>query len=332
MTTKFPKSPMKSPALTAWTQDYDFDDFFEAYGVYKSQTYNTRKRAREDAKTINYKVIVSIILNCLSKTPFSEDDILSEFIEQASYEDDYIGDLSPIEQQIKNIDYLYNVMNKWITARKIGLSSPITIYRGFNYTRYEKLFKLPLTSSGSTLENINEGEIITIPTFLSTSVVRNSALRFASRNSFFWEIFIPEDKLSVFKYVYLGDEVDLDSDKLKESEILLNIGTQLKYINSEVTENTVITPLLNGKTKLDTINCVIQRFEFVGYSDKVNLSYLDECLLLNLNKKRRLEGEYGQLRKKSKKKKTKKKKAKKRSRKKKSKKKKSKKRSKKKRV
>ena len=330
MTTKFPKSPMNSSALTAWTQDYDFDDFFEAYGVYKSSTYNTRKRAREDAKTINYKVIVSIILNCLSNTPFSEDDILSEFIEQSSYEDGYRGDLSPIEQQVKNIDYLYNVMNKWITARKIGLSSPITIYRGFDYNRYEKLFKLPLTSSGNTLENINEGEIITIPTFLSTSVVRNSALRFASRNSFFWEIFIPEEMLSVFKYVYLGDEVDLDSDNLKESEILLNIGTQLKYINSEVTENTVIKPQLNGKTKLDTINCVIQRFKFVGYSDKVNLSYLDECLLSNLNKKRRLEGEFGQLRKKSKKK-SKKKKSRKRS-KKKSKKKKSKKRSKKKRV
>ena len=168
MTTKFPKSHMNSSALTAWTQDYDFDDFFEAYGVYRSSTYNTRKRAREDAQTINYKVIVSIILNCLSKTPFSEDDILSEFIEQASYEDGYRGDLSPIEQQVKNIDYLYNVMNKWITARNIGLSSPITIYRGFDYNRYEKLFKLPLTSSGNTLENINEGEIITIPTFLST--------------------------------------------------------------------------------------------------------------------------------------------------------------------
>ena len=55
---------------------FHFDDFFEKYGVYKSPAYNTRKRAREDAKTINYKVIVSIILNCLSNTPFSEDDIL----------------------------------------------------------------------------------------------------------------------------------------------------------------------------------------------------------------------------------------------------------------
>ena len=300
MTTKFPKSPMKSSALNAWSQDYDFDDFFETYGVYKSPAYNTRKRAREDAKTINYKVIVSIILNCLSNTPFSEDDILSEFIEQASYEDGYRDDLSPIEQQIKNIAYLYNVMNKWITARKIGISSPITIYRGFKKYRYEKLFELPLTPSGNTLENINEGEIITIPTFLSTSVVRNSALRFATNDYFFWEIFIPEDMLSVFKYVYLGDEVDLDSDNLKESEILLNIGTQLRYISSEVMENTLTRPLITGKTKLDTVNCIIQRFEFVGYS-KIDLRYLDDCLRSNLNKKRKLDFEFGELKKKSKK-------------------------------
>jgi hypothetical protein len=276
-TTKFPASTKNNSSIEAWTHDFDFDDFFEMYGIYDSDITVTRSRAKEAAKTIHYKIIISIILNCLSNTPLKEDSILQDFLGEAAENETYRQDLSPIRQQIVNIQFLYNTLQKWQSASSAGFSSPISIYRGFNKQRYHQLFKLQITKTKNTLQTIRRGEIITIPTFLSTSVVRNTALRFVSSGYYFWEIIIPEDKLNRFKYIYLGDEVNLDEASLKESEILLNMGTQLKFLGQATKDLPFIVPTIHGSDK-KTVKCIVQRFEFVGYNNNMDLSYLDNCL------------------------------------------------------
>jgi len=271
-------------AEDAWFSGYDFDDFFLKFGIYDKPAYKTRYQVREDAKTILYKVMIAIILTCLHNTPLLDNSIISDFIEEASNHSKYKGDLSPLDQQISNISLLREVLTTWPTARKMGITHEMTIYRGFDQPRYEQLFAIPLTDSGRTLQTIKKNEIITIPTFLSTSVLRNTALRFATDNYYLWEITIPKDKLHLFKYVYLGDEVNLDdSTSILEAEILLNIGTQLKYLSEEKTDEEVILPRPTttqgpqGGTYRRPWSCILQRFEFVGYGD-VDLSFLDTCL------------------------------------------------------
>jgi len=103
--------------------------------------------------------------------------------------------------------------------------------------------------------------------------------------------------------VYLGDYVNLDDfdNQLKESEILLNIGTQLKYVSEKKTTNTIVVPTATGETKISEVSCIVQTFEFVGYDNEVDLSYLGECLEGTRHKKKKLDE--GQLKKKKKKKK-----------------------------
>jgi len=295
-------------AEEAWMSDFDFDDFFDVFGIYNKPAYRTRLRVRQAAKTINYKVIVAIILTCLDNTPLMDNSIISDFIEEASNHSKYKGDLSPLDQQISNISLLHGVLTTWPSAWKMGITHDMTIYRGFTEHRYEQLFAIPLTDTGGTLQTIKKNEIITIPTFLSTSVLRNSALRFASDNYYVWEITIPNDKLHMFKYVYLGDEVNLDdSTSLLEAEILLNIGTQLKYLSEEKTDYEVILPQMQGTSRAQK-PCILQRFEFVGYGD-VDLSFLDKCL--DEGRHKRAKGKLRKKRKKARKKKKTKKKGKK---------------------
>ena len=305
MNTRFPEVKRENKDVYNWTKDDDFDDFFQDYGIYKKPSHKTRLSARKNADTINYRIIVSIILSCLNKTPLREDDTLIDFLEEAENDSNYKGDLSPLDQQISNIDYLYNLLKKEESAHKHGITSPLIIYRGFTENRYNKLFNIPLTKNGKNLMNIKKDDIITIPTFLSTSILSNSALRFVTPDYYFWEIVIPTDKLHIFKYVYLGDYVNLDDldNILTESEILLNIGTQLKFVSEKKTINTIVVPTITGGTNILEKPCIVQTFEFVGYDNEVDLSYLDECLESNRHKRMKLDE--GQLKKKKKKKKKK---------------------------
>ena len=291
MNTHFPAVKRKNKDVYKWTNDDDFDDFFQDHGIYKKPSHNTRLSARENADSINYRIIVSIILSCLNNTPLTEDDTLIDFLEEAENDSNYKGDLSPLDQQISNIYYLYNHLKKEESAHKHGITSPLIIYRGFTENRYNKLFNIPLTTHGKNLTNIKKGEIITIPTFLSTSILRNTALRFVTPDYYFWEIIIPTDKLHIFKYVYLGDYVNLNDldNQLTESEILLNIGTQLKFVSEKKSINTIAIPWVTGETKILEKSCIVQTFEFVGYDNEVDLSYLDDCLQGNNHKKMKLD-------------------------------------------
>lgn len=139
--------------------------------------------------------------------------------------------------KIKDKDiHLNNIIKLYKTLKKVPTiirPKDLYIYRGFNYDRYKLLFKF------INNDNIKVNSLITTPTFLSTSVIKDVMFRFVSYNknynkNILWKIIVPHKKLQIFNYVYLGDNVNLKTlnknSLQKESEILLNIGAVLKCI------------------------------------------------------------------------------------------------------
>jgi hypothetical protein len=267
-----------------FTGDIDWDDFFEINGIYKKPPYLTRSQAKKTAKTMAYQLMIAIILICKSGDSFLNDEIVKEFIDEAINYQEYQGGNVPLigilQQQVVNIKYLYEILRSWKTAYEEEIFNNFTIYRGFKQYRYERLFNLPLCESGHTLKNIEPGESIIIPTFLSTSINFNTALRFTAGNNYLWEIMVPRDKLKIFKYVYFGDSIKLnEDDSLKsESEILLNIGTKLKYMGATRNTYTYLSPSMTGTPEVRSAECIHQMFVFVGYEEPTDLDYLDQCL------------------------------------------------------
>jgi len=227
-----------------WVQQSDFDDFISELEAPPSKhQYRTRHQQKSNINSIHYKLITAIILNCLAKRCFSDDAILSEFKDQilSQHSADQMSDkrgrddhdiiLPYFRQQVNNIERLYDTLKEWpfFAGGLPGITEKFVIFRGFDMSRYNLLFEQ------NDLKNMKRGDVITTPTFLSTSVVRDSALRFAGDEGYFWEITVPVDKLQEFKYVYFGDDTDLSTlgPRTKEGEMLLNIGTQLKYLGPE---------------------------------------------------------------------------------------------------
>ena len=273
----------------------DMDDFLEKYGIPEEPPHRTRSHIEKTVPTMAYELMTAIILICKSGHSFLNDEIVKEVIDEAITYQEYKGSNVPLIgillQQVENIRILYDTLSSWpgrrYAARGEKEFDDFTIYRGFKQYRYDRLFNLPLSKSGLTLKNGEEieGEIITIPTFLSTTINLNTALRFAAGDDkYLWEILVPKEKSDIFKYVYFGDDTTLDEDDSleSESEILLNIGTKLKYVGTTLETYEYFWPSATGTPELRTVDCIHQKFVFEGY-EETDLSLrriddLDGCL------------------------------------------------------
>tara|TARA_B100001094_G_scaffold213294_1_gene207355 strand:+ start:296 stop:1330 length:1035 start_codon:yes stop_codon:yes gene_type:complete len=275
----------KKDIVSNWISDDDFDDFFELYGIYKIPKYNTRYQLKKNAKTMNYKIMNSLLLHSKinsSLEDFLDEDLIVEFLEESDSHRDGKDKtrLSPLIQQVRNIQYLYDILNNWkMDARKMNITLPIVIYRGFQENRHHQYFKHIKSDKGNSLQDIKTNDVVTIPTFLSTSITRNVALTFVSQGYYLWEIIVPKDKLAIFQYVYLGHTVNLqDIDGFSESEILLNVGTKLRFIKSTEEKNHVFISDAAGKATMHIKKTIVQTYEFIGYDKEVDLSHLEDYL------------------------------------------------------
>lgn len=218
-----------------------------------------------------------------------------------------IGYRACLEQEINTILLLFKNINKTPTFKQVYPKSLnkkiITLYRGFQNDRYSGFFDI------IDHKNIKINSIINTPTFLSTTVIEQTALFFI-RSSLYekqsddidktimWKIIIPNDKLLNFPYTYLGNNVQLKKfekfekfEKMKntqidiekfindyETEFLLNIGASLKLLSIEhMTSNDKLIGKLNYKLYI---------FEFLGYDKKYQNKFLKDmrefkkCLLV----------------------------------------------------
>jgi len=263
--------------------------------------------------TVNYRRIIDFLI--LFNLFYNKKKCLIEF------NDEYKNNIIPqyisacekkigyrlcVEEEIKTILLLFKNINKTPLFRQVYSktlkSKFMTLYRGFQYDRYSGFFHI------LDHDNLKINSIITTPTFLSTTVIKYTALFFI-RSSLYevqgvdinktimWKIKIPNDKLMDFPYTYLGKNVNLN--KLKkfnnpnfndetfinkfindyECEFLLNIGASLKLTSIKYKS---INDKLFGK-----LNFKLLTFEFLGY-DKIyqnmflkNMKEFKKCLYVN---------------------------------------------------
>ena len=250
--------------------DYDSDNFAVSKNNHKkasewvvgSEPDDLEAISREDGSLpMEYRLMVAMLLeakygNC---ERFKNIEFVTEFTEYFKNSDEYsIIDL--FKNQSQNIKDLYETLNRYPTADYVdGVNYEIHLYRGFDGSRYELL-----------LENMPKevGKTYTTPTFLSTSVLKNTGLRFAYDNGIVWKIVIPKRNLGKFNYTNLSDkDVDIrDESNTNEAEILLNMGAKLKLKDIKEIENEkYIIPQFMGTSMTRYKTYTLYTFEFMGY-------------------------------------------------------------------
>lgn len=234
----------------------------------------------EDGKIpMDYKVMISILLNYHygNCNTLLDNEVINPYKDVFTLNDLF-------KNQIKHIQWLYKTLPLYPSASNYT-NNEFNIYRGFYSDRYKLL-----------LDNIPEiGNTYITPTFLSTSLLKNTAKRFTEfDNGAIWKINIPKNKLGVFKYTNLSEK-DIDiNNKLNtdEAELLLNMGTKLRLDSiEEVKKDTVIIPQfipqfipqnMDNSIERDITNYTQYNFTFIGYDEKIDtddiLTKVKKCL------------------------------------------------------
>jgi hypothetical protein len=226
----------------------------------------------EDGKIpMDYKVMISILLNYFygKCDTLLDNEVINPYKEYFTLNDLFIN-------QIKHIQWLYKTLNLYPSASDYT-DKELNIYRGFDSERYELL-----------LENMPEiGDRYVTPTFLSTSLLKNTAKRFTKvDNGTIWKINIPKEKLGLFKYTNLSEkDIDVDNkSNTDEAEILLNMGTILRLdsIDEREKDKVLIPQNMDNPIELDMNNYKQYNFTFIGYDERINtndiLTEVTKCL------------------------------------------------------
>jgi len=214
---------------------------------------------------LNYNLITYILINHqqLFLNYFTKDELF-EFIRNNNiffytnhkvklYEkhikSNKINIIDFFQGQLKNIQILFNSLTKLPSLNSIvdipryskygKNKEKLVLYRGFNYPRYKKM-----------LQKIEIGKVITTVTFLSTSIQKLIAIKYAYNSSIdvdkhiVWKIIIDRDMFDIFNYTFISDPFNI-GDNLEtlfannniECEFLLNIGALLECVGINVIDN-----------------------------------------------------------------------------------------------
>ena len=237
-----------------WKFDTDVDDLFDMAEENADGTLNIQ---------IDYKVVTNILLSIYGNVPAKENEAIVEYLEEATEQG--VDHMDAINAQLNNIVYLYNELNNFKTVDYNDL--PFALYRGFRTNT-----ALPLFARLKRENKMKIGSYVHIPTFMSTSMIEETSLRFTGDNYILWKIIVPVDKMNIFKYTNISDadynilgNFDLFNS---EAEILINIGTTLKCIDiiNSYTSNYRF-PKADGTFEIKTKKCQLYVYEFVGYKD-----------------------------------------------------------------
>lgn len=250
-----------------WTNEYDLDDFVE---IWKDI----------DKMPIFYRLINTFLLLINYNNEFDKKNFNELLKELHEYDKDTDTDII-IENLLKNIIDLYITLQLFPSVSKsIREKKDLILYHGMGN------FKESLMSH---ILSLNNNEIFETPIFLSTSIIIDTACRFAGKSNVILKIKINKDDLNKFKYSYFGNNIFLeDKNSFSENEILLNIFTKLKFISIE--EDVDISykiPLFNSELKEESNKFKIINFEFVNNSNKTpeNVMYDLKRIIKNYEKK-----------------------------------------------
>ena len=242
-----------------WMYDTDFDDLFDS--------------AEDDKIDLSYQIVTIILLTLFKyglqfKEEIYKNLMIQEYVKEGMKAD--FDEIMPLKLQIYNIKELFFTLTRYPESRRISRLSKkgdIILYRGFRKS-YDFFFdKL------QSMNKMQVGKEVTLPTFMSASLLEDTALRFSDR--FMWKIIVPEEKKGKFKYTNLHDR-DFDLEKQvdlynSEVEFLMNIGTSLKCV--EIINNyqkTFPIPMLGSEPIYETKNVTMFVYEFQRHK-RVNI-------------------------------------------------------------
>jgi hypothetical protein len=242
-----------------WMYDTDFDDLFDS--------------AEDDKIDLSYQIVTAILLTLFKyqqgfKGEIYKVPLVVEYVKEGINAD--FDEKLSLKLQIDNIKELFYTLIRYPVSTRVPRllkSGEVVLYRGFRKS-YDFLFdKL------DSLNKLQVGKEVTLPTFMSTSLLEDTAMRFSDR--FMWKIIVPEENRGKFKYTNLYDDnfnlehqVDLQNS---EVEFLLNIGTVLKC--TEIVykhEKTFPIPMIQGDPIYQTKTVTMFVYEFQRHK-RVNI-------------------------------------------------------------
>jgi hypothetical protein len=261
-----------------WMSDTDLDDYVEddEFGNIHYKLINELLVLINDKHNGQENAVLKLVTG--RKATGYKKLILDEYLERCGEKSKTIAQCLIV--QFQNIIQLYykilsipsytNIINflepyKIQTAIESIKGKDLHLYRGFNAFS-EKLFKI-------MHENRIDDKTIIVPTFLSTSIFFDIAKKFVNKRTdihisqkIIWKIIVPNELLSIFNYVYLGNDVNLENpnNEIIESEFLLNMGAILELNNVEYKNSDLYYNSVN-KT-YHPISYTIHTYVFKGWS------------------------------------------------------------------
>ena len=250
--------------ILQWTDDTDIDDLITFL-------------IEDGQLRIDYRTIVALLSmynrGNIGKDYFikryNENQQIMELLEESRDKDIDGYDKYVLSKLVLNICKLTALLNSMPLCNTIFTDTNendcISIFRGFHLMRYKLFFEdLIIYNEGRP---IGIGDTIVTPTFLSTSININTALRFTKNNGIVWEIRIKKGTTGwdKFKYTFLGlgkEPFNTTLESTKEDEMLLNISSTL--ICTKITRNITLNyKNYGGESVIENIDYYV--FDFVGY-------------------------------------------------------------------
>ena len=269
-----------------YTSDKDVDDLAKLFQ--KNYSKKLKYPLPLDYRLINQLLLIKYFnLETTDKTYIEFTERINEIegelneIESELNEDSNISIQIIIAELIKNIIYLYSFFDTLPTLNRYDSNmGSLTLWSGLESFQ-NNLF-------GEHLKNTTIGQTIELPCFISTSITKDTAMRFITiYNPIIIKVIVKKEKFSEFKYLPLFDKtIQLPLNKLnniQEYEVLLSPYSIYKITSVEYDKIIPFyKPILNNSPKKFMLKATLYTLEFVKLGSKSPSKLADELSRLKL--------------------------------------------------
>ena len=278
--------------LVEYTHDTDPDDMASLY-------VDNLNDGQSNSLPLDYKTIVmTLLLNYYKNLEqFSGiwntideqlEEIISQILENIP-EDREITSNMILKEIIQNAIKLYTIFFSLPNAKQLGVAQDMNLYSGIR--SYKMVIKY-------NLDILSLGDKWNLPTFISTSLSRDTAVRFQNAaDRAMIHFLVPESKLDKFKYAPLFKK-DIQypqnlEDSIRENEVLLPPYSEFIFRGSKEETLPFYAWTYNPQGGLeavaqDPVQTKIYYLEFVSFGKKMPDELEKECAKnLNVKFKRR---------------------------------------------
>lgn len=248
---------------------------------------------KDNSLPVDYKTIVmTLLLNYYKNLKqFSGiwdeideqlEEIINEILENIPKEYNITSNII-LKNTIQNAIKLYTIFFSLPNVKQLGILQDIELYSGIR--SYKMIVKY-------NLDILSYNDIFILPTFISTTLSRDTALRFQDpMDRAMIHFLVPESKLEEFKYAPLFKK-DLQypqnlKDSIRENEILLPPYSEFIFRGSERKTLPFYTWVFNARGALEAeeqapVETNIYYLEFVSFG-KMMPDKLEKEIAKNLN-------------------------------------------------